>query len=239
MKTKTAIVTGAAGSLGSEISLQAVRAGWNIVMLDNDRRGLEKACDRIAEDSAGSAALYPMDLSGATPELIEDLLATVESEFGGLDALVHCAARFENLVPLEHIQPEEWLLHMQVNLNAAWLLSAMALPRLRNSSGGKLVFMLEDLDKVQGALWGAYGVSKHALRAMVNQFSEECRPQVVDVKGVNPGPMGSAIRTRVYHSENPAQMPSPAPAAGRIVAFLDGSEKWDSVFVDFTKAVTG
>lgn len=235
MKTKTAIVTGAAGSLGSELSRKAVGAGWNVIMLDSNQPGLEQAYDRIGEGGPGVAALYPMDLAGSSPELFEGLLDTVEQEFSGLDAVVHCAARFESLTPVEHIQPQEWLMQMQVNLNAAWLLSAMAMPLLRVSPAGKLVFLLEDLDKVEGPLWGAYGVSKHALRALVNQLALECESGTVEVKGVNPGPMRSNIRTRVYHSENPAGMPSAEAAAAQIAAYLDGNGAWSEVFVDLQK----
>lgn len=236
MKTKTVIVTGAAGSLGSELSHKAVSAGWNVIMLDKNQPGLEQAYDRIGEDGPGIAALYPMDLAGSSPEMFEGLLETVETEFGGLDAVVHCAVHFESLTPAEHIQPQEWLMQMQVNLNAAWLLSAMAMPKLRVSPAGKLVFLLEDMGKVEGPLWGAYGVSKHALRALVNQLAQECQTGTVEVKGVNPGPMRSTIRARVYHSENPAGMPSPETAAAHIAAFLEGDETWSEVFVDLQEA---
>lgn len=234
MKTKTAIVTGAAGSLGSELSAKAVKAGWTVVMLDSNQPGLEAAYDRIGESGAGVAILHPMDLAGASPELFDGLLENVEKEFGGLDAVIHCAARFESLSPSEHVQPQEWLMQIQVNLNAAWLLSAMAMPMLRNSPAGKLVFMLEDMDKVEGVLWGAYGVSKHALRALVNQLAQECRSGRVEVKGVNPGAMRSGIRARVYHSENPAEMPSPGPVAANILAYIDGEQTWNEVFVDLS-----
>lgn len=127
-------------------------------------------------------------------------------------------------------------MQMQVNLNAAWLLSAMAMPKLRVSPAGKLVFLLEDMGKVEGPLWGAYGVSKHALRALVNQLAQECQTGTVEVKGVNPGPMRSTIRARVYHSENPAGMPSPETAAAHIAAFLEGDETWSEVFVDLQEA---
>jgi NAD(P)-dependent dehydrogenase (short-subunit alcohol dehydrogenase family) len=237
VKSKTAIVTGAAGSLGSELALMAVNAGWNVVMLDSNKAGLEQAYDRIAEGGPGVAALYPMDLAGSNPELFEALLDTVENEFAGLDAIVHCAARFEGLAPVEHVLPQEWLMQMQVNLNAAWLLSAMAMPLLRMSPAGKLVFLLEDMDKVEGPLWGAYGVSKHALRALVNQLAEECKAGTIEVKGVNPGPMRSKIRAAVYHSENPAKTPSPEPIASRITAYLDGNEAWGDVFIDLREAL--
>ena len=232
------IVTGAAGGLGSALSRELVEAGWNVVMLDRDRAGLEQAFDMIGEGFSGEAAMYPMDLAGATPELFESLLDAVSTEFGGVDALVHCAVHFSSLTPAEHIQPEEWLTVMQVNLNAPWLLSAMAMPLLRGSGNGKLLFLLEDLGKVKGALWGAYGAAKHALAVLVNQLAEETRSDAIDVKGVNPGPMQSPMRTRIYYSENPADVDPPGPVAARIAGYLNGKEEWRDPLVDLSAPVT-
>lgn len=234
MNGKTIIVTGAAGGLGSALSLACVQAGFNTVMLDCDRRGLEAAYDGITEAGLPDPALYPLDLAGAGPEEFEQLLETVKAEFGGLDALVHCAARFQGLTPLEQVSPPEWLMNIQVNLNAAWLLSAQALPLLRESGQGRLYFMLEDLPRMEGAFWGAYGVSKHALRALVSQFAAECKSSSVQVLGINPGPLQSALRSVAYHSENPALQPAPALAAEKIRQYLAGERVAESSFVDLT-----
>ena len=113
MKQKTVIVTGAAGGLGSALVLEAVRAGWNTVMVDNNRRALEQAYDRAEQEVGGNAVLFPADLEGAGPDDYDTMLASIISEFGGLTALVHCAARFDSLTPIEHISPADWLGHMQ------------------------------------------------------------------------------------------------------------------------------
>jgi NAD(P)-dependent dehydrogenase (short-subunit alcohol dehydrogenase family) len=231
LKGTTIIVTGAAGGLGSALSLQSAREGCNTVMLDCDLAGLEKAYDRITAAGMPDPALCPIDLATAGPEEIDEVLARVSAEFGGLDAVVHCAARFEGLTPLEQVPPHEWLKDIQVNLNAAWLLSARCLPLLRNSGSGHLYFMLEDMPKTEGPFWGAYGVSKHALRALVSQFDAECR-RAVQVLGINPGPMRSALRSRGYHSENPASQPSPDSTARRIMQLLKGEVEPAGCFVD-------
>lgn len=236
MEAGTVIVTGAAGALGSALSSLAVDAGWNVVMLDKDRKRLEQAFDSISEAAPGEPVLYPLDLAGVTPDQVEFLFDTVRGEFGSLDAVVHCAARFEHLTPLEHFDPAEWLTHIQVNLNAAWLLSAMSLPYMRESGGGKLVFLLEDMTRMAGPLWGAYGVSKHALRALTRQFAAECENSGIEVKGIIPGPMQSALRSRAYHSESPEDQPSPAYCAGKVVQFLAGEVTWPDVIVDFKQS---
>ncbi len=230
----TVIVTGAAGSLGAALSLRAAENGCNVVMLDCNRKGLEVAYDRIMEAGFTEPALYPLDLAGAGPDDYQDLLSSIADEFGGLDALIHCAARFEGLTPLEQFDPSEWLMQMQVNLNSAWLLSALALPMLRESGAGRLYFILEDLARVEGAYWGAYGVAKHALRALVSQLAAENRSSGLQVLGFNPGPLRSAMRSKAFHSENPATQPDPDAAAGRIISLLNGSESPGGIFVDLS-----
>lgn len=125
-------------------------------------------------------------------------------------------------------------MHMQVNVNAAWLVSTACLPLMRESRGGKMVFLLEELEKVAGPLWGVYGVSKHALRALTGQLAAECKSSGIMVRGVNPGPMRSALRSRAYHSENPEDQPDPKNVAAEILRFLEGRSAWSEVYVDLS-----
>ena len=232
MDRKTIIITGAAGALGSALASACAASGFNTVMLDKDRKGLDRVYDRIVENGFTEPALYPMDLAGVGPEHLDELVSTIEREFGGLDALVHCAARFEALMPLEQVPPQEWLLHMQVNVNAAWLLSVSCLPLLRASERGCLYFMLEDLERMKRSYWGPYGVAKHALAALVDQFAAEQRSSAIQVLGFNPGPMRSALRSRAYHAESPSEQPDPDLAAARILDYLLGSAEPNGAFVE-------
>ena len=232
MDSKTLMVTGAAGSLGSALSRAAAAHGFSLVLLDSNSRGLERLYDQIVQDGFTEPALQVTDLASAGPDELQEILAALKTEFGGLDALVHCAARFDALTPLEHVPPEEWLLSMQINLNAAWLLSVLCLPLLRESGSGRLYFMLEDLEQVGGALWGPYGVSKHALHALTGQLALECQTAGVQVLGINPGPMRSPLRSKVYLAENPAAAPAPTVAAEHIVELLLGVREPSGAYVD-------
>jgi NAD(P)-dependent dehydrogenase (short-subunit alcohol dehydrogenase family) len=231
LNKKTIIVTGAAGGLGSALAWVCAERDYNTVMLDCDRRGLETAYDRMVDAGLPEPALLPLDLATAGPGQYAEMADAIRGEFGGLNALVHCAARFEGLTPLEHFPPEEWLTQVQVNLNAAWLLSVHCLPLLRETERAQLFFMLEDLPKVSGAFWGAYGVCKHALRAMVEQWSVEAGRDGVRVLGIDPGPMRSALRAQVYYEENPADQPDPAPIAARILQLLEDNGEAEGNFV--------
>jgi NAD(P)-dependent dehydrogenase (short-subunit alcohol dehydrogenase family) len=232
LKDKTILITGAAGGLGSELSLLCATAACNTVMLDIDRNELELTYDYITENGLIEPVMYPLDLASATPEHFEDLVNALQSQFGGLDGLIHCAARFDSLRPLEQVSPPEWLHQMQVNINACWFLSVSCLPLLRKSTAGRLYFLLEDMARMSGAFWGAYGVSKHALKALTSQFAAECTSSGIQVLGINPGPMRTPLRASAYHGEDPGLQPEPATAATKILEFLSGERIPETVFVD-------
>src|SRR3546814_12622302 len=73
--------------------------------------------------AGGAAAIYPLNLAGATWADYFELASTVEREFGGLDGLLHCAAHFKAFTPLYDVEPKDWVESLQVNLTAAFSLT--------------------------------------------------------------------------------------------------------------------
>jgi len=231
----TILITGAAGGLGSAIALQCARFGADLLLLDKNRRGLGELSDKITSHGFEPPGLYPLNLAAAGVDDFSDLLDTIEAEFGGLDALIHCALDFDSLQPLEQVQPQDWLQSMQVNVNAPWLLSCTLLPLLKKSENGRLFFLLDDLDTVTDAYWGAYGTGKAALTGMVRQFNATLSNSPVTVRGIIPGPMRTGFRAKVYHAEDPMQQPDPEVIADKITAMLTGDISDLELIVNFSE----
>ncbi len=232
---KTILITGAAGGLGAALALRCAADSANLVLLDKNRRGLSTLSDRIIAGGGTPPGLYPMNLAGAGLDDFNDLVDVIRTEFGDLHALIHCALDFEGLQPLEQIEPQRWLGSMQVNVNAPWLLSCACLPLLREAENARLFFLLDDLEMVTSAYWGAYGTGKAALAGMVRQFDEELSNTRVSVHGINPGPMRTDFRATVYHAENPQQQPQPEISAGKIADMLSGDTSGYDLMVSFSK----
>jgi NAD(P)-dependent dehydrogenase (short-subunit alcohol dehydrogenase family) len=224
---KTVLITGGAGGLGSALAVQCAKAGADLVLLDKNRHGLGQLSDRITGLGLPAPGLYPMDLAGAGVDDFNDMAETIVSEFGGLYGLVHCAADFDGLQPLEQINPQDWLRSMQVNDNAPWLLSCTCLPLLKKSGNGRLFFLLDDMEVVSDAYWGAYGAGKAALTGLVRQFDAALSHTGITVRGIIPGAMRTPLRAKTYHAENPLDQPDPAVVAEKITAML-GADITDS-----------
>jgi NAD(P)-dependent dehydrogenase (short-subunit alcohol dehydrogenase family) len=220
MQNKVIMITGAAGTLGSEMALRCAKRAWNPILLDRNRRGLEQLYDRIVEEAGIEPSLILQDIATLSPKDCEDIVSALKLGPQRLDGVIHCAASFEGLQPLDHIQPDQWLKHMQVNINAPWLLSVACLPLLRSSPQASLYFVSEDLEKLRGAYWGAYGVGKHGAHALASQFAAELSNTSIQVLSLNPGPMRSELRATAYHAEPPSLAGNPGVAAEKIVQLL-------------------
>ena len=155
--------------------------------------------------------LYPLDLEGAAPDDYAELARRIEAELGRLDGLLHCAAEFSGLTPLEHTDPAAFARALHVNLTAPWWLTQACLPLLRQCGGCAVVFVLDDPARVGQAYWGGYGVAQHGLAALVGMLHAELANSAVRVSGLRPGPMRTALRAEAYVEEAIARRVDPAP----------------------------
>jgi len=217
---KIILITGAAGGLGGALALQCAREGAELILLDKNRRALSELSGRMTKEGLPEPGLYPLDLAGAGIEEFDGLVDVIQSEFGSLYALIHCALDFDGLQPLDQIEPQKWLQSIQVNLNAPWLLSCACLPMLKQAATSRLFFLVDNPERVTDAYWGAYGVAKIALTGLVKQFDATLSNTSVMVRGIDPGAMRTDFRAKVYHAENPMEQPDPAIAAGKIAEML-------------------
>ena len=218
-----AVVTGAAGALGGALVSRLMEQGWDCVAIDRDRRGLEKLHDRLAAD--GHAPLVvPVDLAGAAPQHFGELAENLSAEFGRVDALIHAAADFKSLTPVEHHPADQWMQVLQAGLTGPFLLTQSLLPMLRATSGSRMLFVVDAPEQRRRAYWGAYGVTQSAREALAAILAAECRTDGPDVRSVDPGPFYSPLRSKAWPAENPAELPTPEQAAERVLEALGRDE---------------
>ena len=134
----------------------------------------------------------------------------IAAELGGLYGIVHGAADFSGLRPLETTDPEEFITQIHVNLTAPWLLTQACLPILRTADDAAVVFVSENLSRVNKAYWGAYGIAKAGLDGLVSVLHDETEHTAVRVSALQPGPMRTSIRARAYVEEAATHCPEPA-----------------------------
>jgi NAD(P)-dependent dehydrogenase (short-subunit alcohol dehydrogenase family) len=219
LQGKVILITGAYGGLGAASAIAAAEAGATVVLLGKKVPKLNQVYDAIKKVGA-EPALYPLDMRGADPSDYETMADKIEADLGGLHGILHCAADFSGLRPLETTDAEEFITQMHVNLTAPWLLTQSCLPVLRKQGDAAVVFVCEDLSRVNKAYWGAYGIAKAGLEGMVHLLHDETEDSVVRVSALQPGPMKTSIRARAYVDDAATNCPDASVYARACVYLL-------------------
>lgn len=220
---RVVLVSGAYGGLGRAASIACARAGATVVLLGRKVPKLNRVYDAIAKDAAGpwpEPLNYPLDLEGASPDDFAELAARIQAQLGRLDGLLHCAAEFPGLTPLEHTDPAVFARAIHVNLTARWWLTQACLPLLKRADDSAVVFALDDVARVGRAYWGGYGLAQHAQAGLVAMLHAELAQSSVRVSGLQPGPLRTALRAMAFVEEDDRIARDPALLAPACITLL-------------------
>ena len=213
------LITGAYGGLGEAAARACAQAGATLVLLGRKVPKLSRTYDAIKALGA-QPALYPLDMAGADPADYEAMADKIAAEFGGLHGILHCAGEFTGLAPLELTAPEEFVRKLHVNLTAPWLLTQACLPVLKQQADSAVVFVTDDLARVNKAYWGPYGIAKAGMQGLVRMLHDETENGPVRISALEPGPMRTNIRSRAFVEEAATLCPSPSLYANACVHLL-------------------
>ncbi len=218
------LVVGAAGGLGAAASVACAAAGATVVLLGRKPTPLNRVYD-AAKAVGPEPALYPLDLEGASPDDFDELAQRLETEFGRLDGVLHCAAEFKGLTPLQHTDPADFARAIHVDLTARWWLTQACLPLLSRSDAGAVVFAIDDPVRVggTGAFWGGYGLAQAAQAALVPMLQAELGADGPRISGLRPGPMRTGLRARAFQPNTDFKARAPETYAAACVELLSSA----------------
>ena len=217
-------VTGASGGLGTSLCRALAPSGATLVLLARSEQKLERLHDALVALGAAPPVIVPFAQESAGEERYDELAALLGEELGRLDALVHAAAAFVAPMPMGSIGQNEWARTMNVNVGAARLATLALMPLLRASPLASVVFLL---DHRPGAYWGAYGVSKQAVHALMHMLADESEGRrdangcpSLAINGYDPGAMRTPLRRRAFPGELESETPPPDERLGPLLALL-------------------
>jgi NAD(P)-dependent dehydrogenase (short-subunit alcohol dehydrogenase family) len=192
-----------------------------VVLLGRKVAKLNRVYDAIARDAAGlpEPLNYPFDLAGASVEDHAELAGRIHQQLGRLDGVLHCAADFPGLTPLEHTDPAGFARALHVDLTARWWLTQACLPLLRQAGDSAVVFVVDD-DAPVAAYRGAYGIAQQAQLTLMSTLAAELATSPVRVSALRPGPMRTPLRARAYVEDQDLRARDPARYADACVHLL-------------------
>lgn len=207
---KTILVTGAGDGIGAVAAKTFANHGATVILLGKTIPKLEKVYDDIVNSGAPQPAIYPLDLEGAKDADYLTLAETIEKEFGCLDGLLHNAAMFGGLIPIEQFDVSLWAQIVQINLHAPFLLSKALIPVMKKSKSASMVFTSSGVAHEGRAYWGAYGVTKAAGDNLMGILADELEVNTsIRVNSIDPGRVRTRMRALAFPGEDPNTLPSP------------------------------
>jgi NAD(P)-dependent dehydrogenase (short-subunit alcohol dehydrogenase family) len=190
LEGKVAIVTGAAGGIGSAVVAALTGAGAAVVAVDLDAAVADLEAERVAALQA--------DVS--TADSAQRGVALARERFGGVDILVNNAARFL-LKPLVETSDEEWDGLFASNVRSVFVQTRAALPALIERRGA-----IVNLASISGVLGlsdqAAYCATKGAIVQITRQVAIQHARDGVRVNAVAPGAVETLFVARSLGTED-------------------------------------
>lgn len=179
------VVVGASSGLGRSIGVGLGRQGERVALLARRRERLD---DAAAEAGSGALAI---GCDVTDEKSCQAAIDEAAERLGGIDGLVYAPA-VGPLLPIADVSAATWRQVFETNVIGASLVTAAALPYLKDSRG--LAAYLSSVGGSQTPPWpglAAYTVSKAALERLVEAWRAEhpavgfCRVVIGDTAGGN------------------------------------------------------
>lgn len=183
LHNRTALVTGASRGIGRAVAVALAEAGCRLALGARDAAALEETAGQC-RDHGTSAHVVPVDI--ARREDCRYLIDEAAGRLGRLDILVNNAG-LSGSGRAGETAPEDWDQTMAVNTRAPMDLTTLALPYLRRSEAGAIIFLASIAGHMSFGGGGAYCASKHAVRGFAGSVFEDVRELGIKVCTLSPG----------------------------------------------------
>jgi 3-oxoacyl-[acyl-carrier protein] reductase len=229
MSDRVAIVTGGSGGIGRVVCERLAADGMSVVVHYAGRSGPADEAVATIESAGGRAAAIQADVADETA--VAALFDQTESQFGGVDVVVH-AAGIMLLSPLAELDLADLDRTLRTNIRGTFVVNQQAARRIR--PGGAIINLSSSVIKLAAPNFTAYAASKAAVAAITLILARELRGRDVTVNAVAPGPIATPLMLDSEPQEriNDLTQMSPLERLGtpedvtELVAFLAGPARW-------------
>jgi NAD(P)-dependent dehydrogenase (short-subunit alcohol dehydrogenase family) len=212
---RIALVTGASRGIGRASALALAAAGAHVIAVARTQGALEELDDEIKAATGESATLVPMNLTNGNG--IDELGLAIHQRHGKLDILLHAGAMLGGLWPVSHMDPKSWDRVVSTNLTSVYRLIRSLEPLLRQSEGGRAIFLTSGRAVRPKAFWGAYAATKAGMEALVRCWADEIEHTEVRAILLDPNVMRTAMRAEAMPGEDPDTLPHPSEIGPLVV----------------------
>ncbi len=171
---KTALITGAASGIGSELARLFAQDGYDLVLVDKNEEGMQQLAGMFFNQYGTRTTLIHKDL--ADPKAPDEIYAETTGQGTQIDVLVNDAGFGEYGLFATETNLQKELDIVQVNAIALMHLTKLYVKDMVDRNEGKILMLGSEVSVVPNPMMAVYGATK----AFIKSFSEAIRNELND-----------------------------------------------------------
>jgi NAD(P)-dependent dehydrogenase (short-subunit alcohol dehydrogenase family) len=207
MSGRVALVTGANGGLGTQVTQALLEAGFAVVGL---ARKIQVSDFDHPHFTALPASLESLDSAKKAVE-------TVMAHFGKIDVLVHTVGGFAGGSTVAETDDATFQRMFDINVNSSFHILRAVLPVMRKAGSGRVIAIGSRASEDPGPGVGAYSASKAALVSLIKTVARENKDVGITANVILPGTIDTPGNRKAMPKADTSQWVQPASIASLIV----------------------
>lgn len=195
---KIAIVTASTDGIGFAIAQRLAQEGAKVIISSRKEKNVNEAVNKLSKEG--------LDVKGLVCHVstVDDRkkLFDQANKDGGLDILVSNAAVNPEVADVLDCSESSWDKIFDVNVKSSFLLAKEAVPLLRQSKAGRIIFISSIAGFQPFSLLGAYSVSKTTLLGLTKAAALQLAPDGITVNCIAPGIIKTKFSSALTASES-------------------------------------
>ncbi|MFP4383411.1 MAG: SDR family oxidoreductase [Spirochaetia bacterium] len=180
---KTVLITGSSRGLGKTIASGFAQAGAKVVINGRDTDRLETA---VSEFRSAEKHVLGKAFDVTVEDEVEDAIAEIESETGGIDVLINNAG-IQRRGLLKDLSVEDWDAVIRGDLTSAFLVSRAAVRLMISKKHGSIINITSLMAEKARSTTGNYCAAKGGLKMLTKAMAAEWGDYGIRVNAIGPG----------------------------------------------------
>jgi len=183
LKTKVALITGAAQGIGKAVTLVLARHGADVVVADVN---IEKAQETAREVEALGRAAMAVRVDVTHLEDVEKMVEAAVQRYGKIDILVNNAGIARDKLILRMTE-EDWDTVLNVNLKGTFNCTKAVIKYMSKQRSGKIVNIASVVGMMGNPGQANYSASKAGVIGLTKTVAREFAARGINVNAIAPG----------------------------------------------------